>query len=204
MASLRDEIVNWVAKNGDEEFCVAEGPLVPEKSPNCQIEHPIVYCPKASSFISRLQQSIVSLGVSIVGWYGIPDEDLRKRILDEASQPDVWFFGDLDGPDLMSYFALSDENGNQKIQYLGISDRFLNQFSVDVRRLAKYEIPATAAEREAIDELLDLSVPLEQLVGRQCLTVLQSGKKIEIEGILWEVAADNIARSILPPSEGTV
>lgn len=194
MNACYKSIIEWISVHGDAEFTLAEDFRI--STPASFEDGAMVYCPKARSFLSFVGEEEPNLGLSIQGVYGVPDDSLRTSLVDLSHKKDVWFFGDLDGPDLMSYIAFDECGCDGKIKYLGISDRLLAQHDVKLHSLSNCLMEATAAEKAAVLKLASLGVPLEGIVGQECYSLLLAGKKIETEGLFWSIPPIALIRGI--------
>jgi hypothetical protein len=105
----------------------------------------------------------------------------------------AFFLGDLDPGDLTVFLALTRGNprlrvGRQggSLKYLGVGDRFLDLFR---RRLSMAQFKMSVLDMSP-DEvhhyqlIRKMFLNIEEVIGSESLALLESGKKIEVEGLL--------------------
>jgi hypothetical protein len=196
MASVFDEIVEWCINHGDAELGLGSDEISDAEVKWRQTGLAGIYSSKPNSITSRLTSDCTDLGGLVIGAYGIPTGNRRQWLQDAAMSNTIWFLGDLDGADIMAYSSLADGAAPGAFRYLGIGDSLLAKFDVQLPSLQQYLIAATSTEVAAIDALNDMGMAVETIVGPICSSVLQSGKKVEIEGLLWEIKADELVRCV--------
>jgi hypothetical protein len=107
------------------------------------------------------------------------------RYAREVRKP-IFFVGDLD-PIGLTQFADLRSRG-VPIRYLGIDDRWLRLCREYVRPLGTHKglnsisIPMDDTEREHFTVVTHLVPDLKRLIGPKCFALLQSGRKLELEG----------------------
>lgn len=197
MVSIYDRIVQWVIIRGDAELQLCEDDISDAEITWRRMGLSGIYSSKPGSITSRLTSNSADVGKTIIGAYGIPMQKRRQWLQDAAMSSTVWFLGDLDGTDIMSYCALSDGAVSGGIRYFGICDSLLAKFNIPMASLEPYLIPATSAETAAIEALREMGLSIEAIVGPDCSSILQGGNKIEIEGLLWEIEADELVACVV-------
>src|SRR4051812_11957096 len=109
-----------------------------------------------------------------------------------AGRP-IYFIGDLDPLDLTIFTALRSGGPELRsrpsavpVRYLGINDRWLQLCRKNLRPTIKgleaITIKMGATEREHFDVMQRVLPALDRLIGPECLAILQSGRKLELEG----------------------
>ena len=157
---------------------------------------PGIYSSKPRSVISRLTRDEAGLGEIVIGGYGVPIGRRRQWLQDASMNNTIWFLGDLDGTDVMTYCSLADGAASETVRYLGICDSLLDRFNIRLTSLQQYLIPATSTELAAIEKLGEMGLSIEAIVGPNCSSVLRAGKKIEIEGLFWEINAGELVANV--------
>jgi hypothetical protein len=192
MTSVHYRVVQWVAEHGDAELCLGSDEISETEMSWRNMGLPGLYSSKPGSVTSRLTSDDPGLRKIVIGAYGVPIGRRRKWLQDASLGNSIWFLGDLDGADIMAYCSLADGATSEAIRYLGICDGLLDRFNLQLATLQQYLIPATLAEVAAIEELGQMGLSVEAIVGPGCSSVLRTGKKLEIEGLLWEIQADEL------------
>lgn len=196
MSSLHFQIVQWITDHGDAEFRLSDdAPDEAERDWRLAAK-PAIFTPKPRSVTSRFIDAEVQSRIGVIGTNGVATGDRRRWLQESLADKDVGFIGDLDAPDLMAYAALNYDLISGGLKYLGISDDLLARFSVPLESLERCFIPMTAPEQAGIEALAEMGFSLETLVGSGCLSVLESGKKIEIEGLFWSISVEQIVSYI--------
>lgn len=132
--------------------------------------------------------------IAVCSHSGLPTQEACAYVRAHAAhfhQP-ILFVGDLDPADLAAFLTLSigspslkrPRGHRLKVKYLGLGDamidlclRFLGKGSLD-----EICTPMTTLEKKHF-ALIERMVPvLRQIVGRNALELLHSGRKLEIEG----------------------
>ncbi|MEN6497891.1 MAG: hypothetical protein ABFD16_26635 [Thermoguttaceae bacterium] len=89
------------------------------------------------------------------------------------------FLGDADPADLLVFAWLRSQ---MPLSYAGVSDSLVEKLGVQVED--SLTIPLTNAERAAVSLLMEACLDCRAAVGQQCATLLDQGRKIEIEAVL--------------------
>jgi hypothetical protein len=97
------------------------------------------------------------------------------------------FVGDLDPLDLVTYASLTLPQGPVAISYLGVSDTWLRSCVRDLASAAgppfsSLCIPMTPVERSSLERLWQLPIDWASILGPECIALLKSGVKLELEG----------------------
>jgi hypothetical protein len=192
MTSVHSRIVQWVVEHGDGELRLGSDEISDTEMSWRNMGLPGIYSSKPGSVTSRLTSDETGLGKFVIGAYGVPIGRRRQWLQDASVGNTIWFLGDLDGADIMAYCSLANGAATEAIQYLGICDSLLDRFNIQLSSLQQYLIPATSTEVAAIEELGEMGLAIEAIVGPSCSSVLRAGKKMEIEGLLWEIQADEL------------
>lgn len=89
-----------------------------------------------------------------------------------------FFLGDCDPLDLLTFSVLRERFN---LTYYGISEKLctLMQFQLKPR----FTIPLSASEQELMKILREREVDIHQLVGSELATMLEDGRKLEVEAI---------------------
>jgi hypothetical protein len=94
----------------------------------------------------------------------------------------IWFVGDLDPLDLTKFWSIRNL---VPIRYLGIDDRWLQLCRKHLQiqpGLNAITIKMGDTEREHFEVVKQLLPSLDRLIGPGCLDLLESGRKLELEG----------------------
>ncbi|QDU91056.1 hypothetical protein Pla175_44730 [Pirellulimonas nuda] len=192
MTTFHDKLVRWVTECGDMEFYADDSPLRSHEAAWDPQRGPALYATKRVSLMSRREHQASESPVAVLGSYGLPTGQRRQWLRSAFGEGKVCFFGDLDGPDLVAFASLVDGMPDPAKLYLGISDALLSEFSVPLDSLDWCLIPTTVGEQKAIAMLEGLGFPVRDIVGSECYCIIQAGQKVEIEGLLWEIPADDL------------
>jgi hypothetical protein len=160
-------------------------------------EKSIVYCTKPLILFNYATTArIVTRHCSIFGKYGIPALAQIRIVAEETGRTNraVAFVGDLDPLDLTIWRLWSSElvgkAHNQQWRYVGIDDESLAR----IEKLgASYEsswLRMTRGEMRHVNELLSSPNDWADILGPKCLTRLTEGWKLELEGFLALLCAN--------------
>lgn len=122
--------------------------------------------------------------------YPIPSAKACHAIerLARALQTPLFWFGDLDPIGLTAFGIVRSARGARanSVSYVGIDARWLSIVEREARRQARplqqHILTMGREERQHFDRIVDLArdIPL----GERCFTLLASGKKLEVEGLM--------------------
>ena len=131
--------------------------------------------------------------IAAMGHHGLPlDRDIQLlQLLREPAGAVVTVFGDLDPDDLLVYAALSAAlNASSRkpvVEYSGVTSRMLTLAERTLGKRATDNVTHPLDRREAAlmryirkNSLLDL----ERLVGAKAASILDSGRRISLDGIV--------------------
>lgn len=187
-------IEEWFANHdGDGEFSAAERSnpymVIGPRSDTASIV--ITTKPTVLRAAAELQSGTSRL--SIIGRYGLPDEDDLRWIRRIAATRKLLFLGDMDPPDLLVFAWLRESLRPKSIKYAGAGDRLLNLLGISQPdRLA---MPLATSEKNSLELLRRTLADLDEIVGPQSSRLLHHGYKIELEAIMTASQNDAAALS---------
>lgn len=120
--------------------------------------------------------------LSVIGRYGLPDENDLRWIQEIVGRRKLIFLGDIDPPDLMIFAWLRDRMSPMRVEYAGISDRFLDLLGIN--GLESITIPWSQSERSSSVILEQIFADLEDRVGPKCFELIDREYKIEIDAVV--------------------
>ena len=153
---------------------------------------PIVYATKPSTVASAIGDRS---RISMIGRRGLPDATDVTWIHRVIGEFDVMFLGDMDPADLMIFSWLRTSLYPKEVQYLGISDSYLDELKIVLPE--SFILRCSPSERKSLPVLNKALPDLKQLVGPKCADLIQQGRKIELEAV---VSAMTSTSSILQPA----
>lgn len=184
----------WFEANRDGEFVVGS-----EAGPHRVIgpaneRGRIIFATKASLATSAIEDSSRCSEFGMIARGGLPgDADLRW-IRNVVRKADLWFLGDMDPADLMIFAWLRQRLLPKRIKYLGVSDAYLAALQLLVPET--FIMPCSESERQSLSTLASVFPDVRETVGPTCASLLEQGRKIELEAI---VSAQQTAGPILSP-----
>ncbi len=155
---------------------------------------PIIYTTKRDAFAAGTAKQRSTGPFGVIGRYGLPDKSDVPSIRRLVADHKLFFLGDLDPQDLLVYVWLRAGLRQKEIQFLGVSDSYLEKLKVVIPDT--FVMHCSASERRSMALLTTVFPDLEQVVGKRCHELLSDGRKIELEAV---VSALDGASSILPP-----
>ena len=191
---FNETVAAWVAGQGDAELRLGNDTISASDFEWSRNGAPGIYAPKSRSILTRLSSKTSNDAAIVIGDSGVPTGGRRKWLVESSAKKPILFLGDLDGVDISIYCSLINRPAPAGLKYLGICDNLLDAFDVSLTSLEGYMFPVTAIEVAAIRTLGLLGFDVEAIVGPRCLSVLRAGKKLELEGLLWEISADKVLK----------
>lgn len=99
----------------------------------------------------------------------------------------AYFLGDLGPADLMYFAWFRQRKLCTRLEYLGISDSYLDLLGVSHQRAITYKMPDS---QRNVMHSLELAFPdWHSIVGTNCAEVLRSGNLIDLEGVAGQCEA---------------
>lgn len=153
----------------------------------------LLYSTKEALVQRWVMDEIYPAGWMALSRYGLPTPEYLDEIrlhLAKHRLP-LLFVGDLDPLDLTIFAilrhgeaTLTGRSAKLPVYYAGIDDGWLALCERNIRKHALNEAFLTigALEREHLSITRELLPDIENMIGPRCLALLESGKKIEIEG----------------------
>lgn len=114
----------------------------------------------------------------IIGRYGLPRCDEIWWIHGFVGGRKFFFLGDCDPLDLLIFSVLRERFN---LTYYGISEKLCKLMEFQLKPILT--IPLSASEQELMKILREREVDIHQLVGTELATMLEDGRKLEIEAI---------------------
>lgn len=165
-------------------------PLLPQISPPLHVyigkSRPrfLLYCTKEGLLQRWVIDGVFPASGIALSRYGLPTpqyvDEIRLHVV--KYQLPLMFVGDLDPLDLTIFSILRQ---NVTARYLGIDDRWLDLCEAHRRSgdaLESAQLTMGPLEREHWSIAQQLLPDVQRLVGPKCFALLESGKKLEIEG----------------------
>lgn len=121
-------------------------------------------------------------GIGLLSRSGVPqaqDVEWIRRVLDGRRMA---FLGDMDPVDLLSFVWWRAWLGAEQVEYLGVSDRYLDRLGVEIPD--NYTISLSTWEIMALDVLEVVCPEYRDLVGPNGAAILADGRKIELEAVM--------------------
>lgn len=110
------------------------------------------------------------------------------RAVVQALDAPLYFIGDLDPLDLVTYASLVEPGGSSATgtRYLGISDSWVGRCEADLvsqgKSIDTLSIRMEAEERDGFERLKAVLAGWDSLIGPRAASMLESGIKLELEG----------------------
>lgn len=159
--------------------------------------HPrfLLYCTKEALLQRWVMDEAFPRGWIALSRYGLPTPEYLNEIRGHMNRHrlPLQFVGDLDPLDLTIFAILrhgearlAGRSRRLTVHYLGIDDRWLALCDQRRRRGHSLEdalIRMGEIEREHWSTARDVLPDAERLVGPRCFALLESGRKLEIEGV---------------------
>jgi hypothetical protein len=147
----------------------------------------LLYCTKEALCQRWVMDEVFPAGWVALSRYGLPTPEYLDEIgLHRARHRlPLLFVGDLDPLDLTTFALLRGSHAKPPVVYAGIDDRWLalcERNAVRKHALEEALLTMGTLEREHLSIARDLLPDLEDLIGPRCLALLESGKKLELEG----------------------
>lgn len=114
----------------------------------------------------------------IIGRYGLPREDEISWIDGFVGGRKLFFLGDCDPLDLLVFSALRKRFN---LIYYGVSEKLCKLMEFQLK--PRFTIPLSTSEQELMKILREREVDIHQLVGTELATMLEDGRKLEVEAI---------------------
>ncbi|MBX9789041.1 MAG: hypothetical protein K2Y37_09020 [Pirellulales bacterium] len=181
--SIATKIEQWFQHaDGDDDFVCAE-PRAPYAvlTPGGARAR-VIFTTKPSTLGYALAASDNNQHIGLIGRYGLPSGRDLGWISALIGARKLLFLGDLDPPDLMIFAWLRSRLRPAKVRFLGISDELLKR--IEARPTERNTIVLTPTELAAREVLPSVLPDLQQLIGPTCVTLLASGRKLELEATL--------------------
>jgi hypothetical protein len=121
--------------------------------------------------------------IGMVGRYGLPDDADLVWIRNVVGRRSLYFLGDMDPVDLLVFAWLDASFRPKQVTYLGISDALLEKTKIRIPK--SWTIQCSASELEAFTVVKRIVPEPHRLIGRKCMALLEQGKKLELEILLW-------------------
>lgn len=174
-----ERIVKRFIEHDDGEFTRCEpGQLGSIREPTAGTRQ-VVYATKPSSCLRLLDQSNNGEAVAAAGCYGVPPNDGVAWLRAFAKDRTVFFLGDADPVDLLTFAWLRFQ---MPIIYLGINDSLVQSAGMTLEN--RFTIPLSDSEVLAMPLLAEVCPDYSELLGPQCSTLLESGRKLEVEAMV--------------------
>jgi hypothetical protein len=150
-----------------------------------------VYFTKRTQF----REHVVAVNaVTPLGGPGIPKEE-RLDLLESARDGrKITFIGDLDGTDLSILTCLRERVGG--VVYAGVSDRMIELCDATVDDMAFAYIDSPSEERDLLGLLACDGFDWRRIVGCRCAALLESGRKIEVEGAIYCLGVERVVAAV--------
>ncbi len=177
---LMRSIEAWfAAHDGDGEFTSG-----PRAFPYSVIGSPsraarFIFTTKPAVVSRRIDEQRASLAFGMIGRYGLPCEEDLHWIHEVVGPRPLLFLGDMDPIDLMVFAWLRASLYPKVITHLGVNDALLGVLDMELPESSA--IPCAPSEQESFTFLKEVFPDLSETVGRQCASLLEAGRKIELE-----------------------
>ena len=111
---------------------------------------------------------------------------LVRAIIGEPGPP-VHFIGDLDPLDLATYATLVSDPAVLAASYVGVSESWFDRCEADLTQRREWSLDRVCIgmdpeERRGLARLLQIPLDWTRLIGPRALAMLESGRKLELEG----------------------
>ncbi|KKK52402.1 hypothetical protein LCGC14_3105280 [marine sediment metagenome] len=140
----------------------------------------LVYTTKPAFVCKAIETVLVSGKIGLIGRYGLPCEVDLQWIRTLVGTRTLLFLGDMDPVDLM-VFAWLRRRCSSHIVYVGVSDSFLAQLGIGANE--SLTNACQPSEKESLCVLKKVFPDFKDTVGPECCTILEGGRKIELEAI---------------------
>lgn len=171
-------VEKWFREHDDGEFSIVPAEIPSARGGDSLTACTLIYTTKKHC-LSRIDFSEYLQPVATLARYGLPsrkDFDFLRRGVTDLSRH---FVGDADPPDLLVFAWLREQ---MPIHWAGVSDDFLNSWSYDGD--PSIHVRLSDSERSAVAELGRIFPDYRELLGDYCVSLLENGLKIELEGAL--------------------
>jgi hypothetical protein len=188
-------IEDWftTGRKADGEFVRYDRDYAYQFIPPARRSAPIVYTTKTNAFAAGTAKGWADQTFGSIGRYGLPNRADVVAIRRLVGEHKLFFLGDLDPQDLLIFAWLRARLHPKQIQFLGISDRYLDQLKLALPDT--FHIRLSRSERRSMTLLNGVFPDLEQLIGKRCHALLAGGRKTELEAVVSALAG---TVSILP------
>ncbi len=180
--NLTRTIEAWFEQHSDGEFgCEEPGPAYWVQTP-ASARARVIFTTKPSTIGRAIAASENNQMLGLIGRYGLPNGRDLGWIRALIGARKLLFLGDLDPPDLMIFAWLRSRFRPARVRFLGISDDLLKR--IGARPTERNTIALTPTELAAWQMLPSVMPDLQKLIGPSCVTLLASGRKLELEATL--------------------
>ncbi len=177
-------IERWFAKHDDGEF----GPSMrvrrwfPYSVVGPATEGtPIVFTTKPSVVLAAIDRGEVTAGPGVIGRYGLPSPTDLGWISGMIGPRELLFLGDMDPVDLMVFAWLRTRLSPKQVTFVGVNDALLE--AAKISSTTTISLLLAASEQQSLTLLRNVLPDLGNTVGRNCVRMLEQGRKIELEGL---------------------
>lgn len=120
--------------------------------------------------------------LALVGRFGLPSESDLSWIERIAADRPIFFIGDLDPVDLLTFAWMRAQTPASQLRYIGVSDRLLRAAEMTISE--QVTISLSSDERGALELVAQALPDLTDLIGPDCQRLLAQQKKIEVEALV--------------------
>jgi hypothetical protein len=169
------EDVEFVRCGRAEAFSVV-GPSQTEANPI------YVYATKPHCILAAKREYPEFDAVGLISRTGLPSTDDVGWIRNLLAQRELVFLGDMDPVDLLVFAWLRAYLDHSQVTHLGVSDSYLNQLGIELPE--SFIISCAPSEKQSLSFLESVLPDYRALVGPDCATLLDDGRKIELEAVV--------------------
>ncbi|MCC9606794.1 hypothetical protein LOC68_16075 [Blastopirellula sp. JC732] len=120
--------------------------------------------------------------IAVLGRYGLPSRFDLAWINRLCTSQTIYFLGDADPVDLLTFAWLRFRLPEFRFRYLGVSDELIAASGMSLTSNVTIEL--SPDELEALDLVREALVDLPDLLGPQCAALLEQGRKVEVEALI--------------------
>lgn len=187
--ATNDDVINrleeWFTQaDGHDDFwrCGPADPFTVVWPKGTGGDETFVFATKSHPILESKQAYREFDGIGLLSRSGVPqakDVEWVRRLLDGRS---MVFLGDMDPVDLLSFAWWRASLGAEQVEYLGVSDRYLDRLEAKIPH--NYTVSLSAWEIRALDVLEAVCPEYRDLVGPNGAAILADGRKIELEAVM--------------------
>src|ERR1043165_8319158 len=144
----------------------------------------IIYCTKQSITHRLLNECNCPLECGVVSRGGLPDAADIDWLRNLIGQRELVFLGDMDPADIMIFGWLRAMLQPVSVTHLGINNQLNLRLGYPTPE--RHRIKLCRTENNAVSRLEEFVPDVEDVLGVECLNMLHSGYKIELEAIVWD------------------